>query len=101
MVRLPHPKYLLCDEPNSGLDPQTSTLIDNLISEITREFNITTVINTHDMNSVLEIGQQICFIYKGELWWEGDNEQVLKTTNVELNEFIFSTELTKRLKKSL
>ncbi|MCE1168132.1 MAG: ATP-binding cassette domain-containing protein [Sphingobacteriia bacterium] len=96
-----NPKYLFCDEPNSGLDPQTSTLIDNLISEITREFNITTVINTHDMNSVLEIGQQICFIYKGELWWEGDNEQVLKTTNVELNEFIFSTELTKRLKKSL
>lgn len=95
------PKYLFCDEPNSGLDPQTSTLIDNLISEITREFNITTVINTHDMNSVLEIGQQICFIYKGELWWEGNNEEVLSTNNTELNEFIFSTELTKRLKKSI
>ena len=95
------PKYLFCDEPNSGLDPQTSTLIDNLISEITLEFNITTVINTHDMNSVLEIGQQICFIYKGELWWEGNNEEVLRTNNTELNEFIFSTELTKRLKKSI
>ncbi|MBI9038204.1 MAG: ATP-binding cassette domain-containing protein [Bacteroidales bacterium] len=93
------PKYLFCDEPNSGLDPMTSGVIDNLISEITHEYQITTVINTHDMNSVLEIGEKIVFINNGELWWGGTNQNVLKTNNKELNDFIFATELTRRLKK--
>ena len=92
------PQYLFCDEPNSGLDPMTSGVIDNLISEITHEYQITTVINTHDMNSVLEIGEKIVFINDGELWWSGDNQNVLKTDNKELNDFIFATELTRRLK---
>jgi phospholipid/cholesterol/gamma-HCH transport system ATP-binding protein len=92
------PRYLFCDEPNSGLDPMTSGVIDNLISEITHEYQITTVINTHDMNSVLEIGEKIVFINDGELWWSGDNQNVLKTDNKELNDFIFATELTRRLK---
>jgi len=93
------PKYLFCDEPNSGLDPMTSGVIDNLISEITHEYQITTVINTHDMNSVLEIGEKIVFINDGELWWSGDNQNVMKSQNKELNDFIFATELTRRLKK--
>ncbi|MBQ8222821.1 MAG: ATP-binding cassette domain-containing protein [Bacteroidales bacterium] len=92
------PKYLFCDEPNSGLDPQTSELIDDLISEITHEFNMTTIINTHDINSVLKIGQTISFINKGKLWWSGDNRSVLESDNKELNTFLFSTELTKRVK---
>jgi phospholipid/cholesterol/gamma-HCH transport system ATP-binding protein len=93
-----NPKYLFCDEPNSGLDPQTSIVIDNLIRDITVEYNITTIINTHDINSVLKIGQTINFLYKGKLWWQGDNKSVLDTDNKELNEFLFSTELTKRVK---
>lgn len=93
------PSYLFCDEPNSGLDPKTAEVIDQLISEITEEYNITTVINTHDMNSVLQIGQKISFLYKGELWWEGDKNTILVTDNQELNEFVFSTELTRRLRK--
>lgn len=93
-----NPKYLFCDEPNSGLDPKTADRIDELISEITKEFNITTIINTHDMNSVLNIGDSIAFIYEGKLWWEGTKKDVLNTTNKELNDFIFSTELTKRIK---
>jgi phospholipid/cholesterol/gamma-HCH transport system ATP-binding protein len=93
-----NPKYLFCDEPNSGLDPQTSGLIDELISEITEEFQMTTIINTHDMNSVLNIGDKIAFIYKGNLWWEGNKNEILETENKELNQFVFSTELTKRLK---
>lgn len=92
------PKYLFCDEPNSGLDPLTAELIDDLISEITQEYNITTIINTHDVNSVLKIGQTINFLHKGKLWWKGDNRSVLKSDNMELNNFLFSTELTKRLK---
>lgn len=94
-----NPKYLFCDEPNSGLDPFTADTIDNLISDITKEFNMTTIINTHDMNSVLNIGDQIAFIYKGSLWWEGTKNGVLNTDNQELNEFIFATELTKRIKQ--
>jgi len=94
-----NPQYLFCDEPNSGLDPATSILIDNLISEITKEYNITTVINTHDMNSVIEIGDNIAFIYKGELWWQGDNESILHTDNKEINDFVYATELTRRLKR--
>ncbi|NQU32215.1 MAG: ATP-binding cassette domain-containing protein [Bacteroidetes bacterium] len=93
-----NPMYLFCDEPNSGLDPKTAELIDELISELTHKFDMTTVINTHDMNSVLQIGQKIAFINKGELWWEGDKETILKTDNKELNEFVFSTELTRRIK---
>ncbi len=94
-----NPKYLFCDEPNSGLDPKTADRIDGLISEITKEYNITTIVNTHDMNSVLNIGDSIAYIHEGNLWWEGNKDTVLSTTNKELNEFIFSTELTKRIKK--
>jgi phospholipid/cholesterol/gamma-HCH transport system ATP-binding protein len=93
-----NPRYLFCDEPNSGLDPYTASVIDNLISEITQEFNMTTVINTHDMNSVIEIGDKINYIHEGKLWWEGDKESILKSDNKELNEFVFATELTRRLK---
>lgn len=94
-----NPKYLFCDEPNSGLDPKTSIVIDNLIQEITQEFQMTTVINTHDMNSVIEIGDKIAFIYNGELWWEGSNNEILTTNNKEINDFVYATELTRRLKK--
>jgi phospholipid/cholesterol/gamma-HCH transport system ATP-binding protein len=93
------PQYLFCDEPNSGLDPQTSGVIDRLIQEITREYNITTIVNTHDMNSVLGIGDSVAFIFQGELWWKGDKETILHTQNPELNEFVFGTELTSRLKR--
>jgi phospholipid/cholesterol/gamma-HCH transport system ATP-binding protein len=93
-----NPQYLFCDEPNSGLDPQTSGVIDRLIQEITREYNITTIVNTHDMNSVLGIGDSVAFIYKGEVWWKGNKETILHTENPELNDFVFGTELTSRLK---
>ncbi|MBN2727972.1 MAG: ATP-binding cassette domain-containing protein [Bacteroidales bacterium] len=95
-----NPKYLFCDEPNSGLDPKTAIVIDNLISELTREFNMTTVINTHDMNSVIEIGDNIAFIYQGNLWWEGSNVDILNTDNKEINDFIYATKLTRHLKKT-
>jgi phospholipid/cholesterol/gamma-HCH transport system ATP-binding protein len=94
-----NPKYLFCDEPNSGLDPHTAGVIDDLIQRLTDEFQMTTVVNTHDMNSVIKIGDNISFIYKGELWWEGDKSQILHTENKELNDFVFDTELTKRLKE--
>jgi phospholipid/cholesterol/gamma-HCH transport system ATP-binding protein len=94
-----NPQYLFCDEPNSGLDPKTSILIDNLISEITKEYQITTVINTHDMNSVIEIGDKIAFIYNGQLWWEGSNDEILNTDNKEINDFVYATELLRKLKK--
>jgi phospholipid/cholesterol/gamma-HCH transport system ATP-binding protein len=94
-----NPKYLFCDEPNSGLDPLTAIVIDNLISEITQEYNITTVINTHDMNSVIEIGDKIAYIHKGQLWWEGNKDSILRSDNPELNEFVFATELTRKLKQ--
>ncbi len=93
-----NPKYLFCDEPNSGLDPTTSIVIDNLISEITQEYQITTIVNTHDMNSVIEIGDKIAFIYKGQLWWQGDKHDILHTDNKEINDFVYATELTRRLK---
>lgn len=95
-----NPKYLFCDEPNSGLDPHTAGVIDDLIKRLTDEFQMTTVVNTHDMNSVIKIGDNISFIYKGELWWEGNKTQILYTDNKELNEFVFDTELTKKLKES-
>lgn len=94
------PKYLFCDEPNSGLDPITAELIDELISEITQEYDITTIINTHDINSVLKIGQTINFLHNGKLWWQGDNKTILNTDNKELNDFLFSTELTKRIRNN-
>lgn len=94
-----NPKYLFCDEPNSGLDPITSILIDNLISEITQEYNMTTIINTHDMNSVFEIGNKVIYIHKGNLWWEGSNKEILETDNEELNNFIYASELLRKLKK--
>ena len=94
-----NPQYLFCDEPNSGLDPLTSGVIDHLIREITEEYNITTIVNTHDMNSVLSIGDSVAYIYQGQLWWKGNKETILHTDNVELNEFVFGTELTSRLKR--
>ena len=93
-----NPQYLFCDEPNSGLDPQTANLIDELISEITLEYNMTTVVVTHDMNSVLEIGEKIYFLYKGKLWWEGNRDNILHTENTELKAFVFNSELTRRLR---
>ena len=84
-----NPKYLFCDEPNSGLDPVTSILIDNLIKEITEEYQITTIVNTHDMNSVMEIGDKGEFIYKVNKWWEGEKTQIFDLTNKKLNDFIF------------
>jgi phospholipid/cholesterol/gamma-HCH transport system ATP-binding protein len=93
-----NPKYLFCDEPNSGLDPQTSLLIDKLIAEITREFNITTVVNTHDMNSVMEIGDHIIYLYQGIKEWEGSNKEIIFNKNERLNEFIFASEFLKDAK---
>jgi phospholipid/cholesterol/gamma-HCH transport system ATP-binding protein len=94
-----NPKYLFCDEPNSGLDPRTSGVIDELIHRITQEFQITTIVNTHDMNSVLKIGDRINYLYEGKLWWQGDKNSILKTDNQKVNDFVFSMELTKRIKK--
>ncbi|MCX6242934.1 MAG: ATP-binding cassette domain-containing protein [Bacteroidetes bacterium] len=94
-----NPKYLFCDEPNSGLDPQTSSVIDQLIQELTYEYGITTIVNTHDMNSVLSIGDSVEFIYMGQIWWSGNKEEILHMGNQELNDFVFGTELTKRLRK--
>ncbi|WP_417358192.1 ABC transporter ATP-binding protein [Flavobacterium sp.] len=96
-----NPKYLFCDEPNSGLDPETSILIDELIQEITREYDITTVINTHDMNSVLQIGEKIIFLKNGIKEWEGTNEQILETRNKSIVEFVYSSELFKKVRESL
>jgi phospholipid/cholesterol/gamma-HCH transport system ATP-binding protein len=94
-----NPRYLFCDEPNSGLDPITSGVIDALIKEITEEYSITTVVNTHDMNSVLMTGEKIAFIHKGKIWWSGNRHEILNTDNEVLNDFIFATELTRRLKR--
>ncbi|MBO7629961.1 MAG: ATP-binding cassette domain-containing protein [Bacteroidales bacterium] len=95
-----NPKYLFCDEPNSGLDPKTSLLIDELIFEITHEFNITTVVNTHDINSVITIGETISFIYQGTLEWRGNKDNVLTSDNERLNDFIFAQPLTQRIRDS-
>jgi phospholipid/cholesterol/gamma-HCH transport system ATP-binding protein len=95
----PNPSYLFFDEPNSGLDPKTSIVIDNLIKEITEEFSITTIVNTHDMNSVLEIGDKILFLHQGKKWWEGSVDDILRTDNKEVNEFIFASKLAKAIKK--
>ncbi len=93
-----NPKYLFCDEPNSGLDPITSGVIDRLIAEITREFDITTVINTHDMNSVLEIGDKVVFLHEGRKWWEGTSAGIMHSDNTELNDFVFASAMAKRTK---
>lgn len=94
-----NPKYLFCDEPNSGLDPRTSILIDELLSDITHEYGITTVINTHDMNSVLGIGENIVFIYKGHREWVGDKKEIFAATNEALNDFVFATDLFQEVKQ--
>jgi phospholipid/cholesterol/gamma-HCH transport system ATP-binding protein len=91
-----NPKYLFCDEPNSGLDPKTSILIDALIKEITEEYHITTIVNTHDMNSVMEIGDKVMFIHHGQKWWEGSKNDILSSDNKELNEFVFANNLAKK-----
>jgi phospholipid/cholesterol/gamma-HCH transport system ATP-binding protein len=92
------PRYLFCDEPNSGLDPKTAIRIDNLISDITKEYNITTLVNSHDMNSVLEIGDKVIYIYNGCKCWEGTKEDVLNTDNEALNNFVFATTMAQQIK---
>ena len=94
-----NPKYLFCDEPNSGLDPKTSLLIDDLIHDITVEYNMTTVINTHDMNSVMNIGDNIVFIKEGVKEWQGTKEQVITSNNQALNDFIFASDLFRKVKE--
>lgn len=94
-----NPRYLFCDEPNSGLDPETSTVIDQLIQDITKEFGMTTIINTHDMNSVIEIGESILFISKGEKEWVGTNKEILRSDNQKLNDFIFANKLYAQMRK--
>ena len=96
-----NPKYLFCDEPNSGLDPKTAIVIDNLIQEITKEYNITTVINSHDMNSVMEIGEKIVFLENGIKNWEGTNKEIFSTKNKSITDFVYSSELLKKVKKFL
>lgn len=93
------PKYLFCDEPNSGLDPKTAIVIDNLIQEITKEYDITTVINTHDMNSVMEIGEKILFLKDGLKAWEGTNEEIFKTDNKTVTDFVYSSDLFKKVRE--
>ncbi|MET7028444.1 ABC transporter ATP-binding protein [Sediminicola luteus] len=94
-----NPKYLFCDEPNSGLDPKTAIMIDNLIMEITEEYDITTVINTHDMNSVMEIGKKILFLKNGHKEWEGTNREIFKTDNEAVTDFVYSSELFKKVRQ--
>jgi phospholipid/cholesterol/gamma-HCH transport system ATP-binding protein len=95
-----NPKYLFCDEPNSGLDPNTAILIDNLIKEITEEYNITTVINSHDMNSVMEIGDKIVFLKNGHKEWEGTKEEIFRTNNQAIVEFVYSSNLFKKVREA-
>lgn len=95
-----NPQYLFCDEPNSGLDPKTSLIIDELIHDITQEYNMTTIINTHDMNSVMGIGENILFIYEGRKEWEGDKTQIMGATNERLNSFIFASDLFRKMKEA-
>ena len=94
-----NPRYLFCDEPNSGLDPKTSLVIDELIHDITTEYNMTTIINTHDMNSVMGIGDSIIYIYQGHKEWEGTKDEVFSATNQRLNDFIFASDLLKKVKE--
>lgn len=94
-----NPKYLFCDEPNSGLDPKTSLVIDELLSGITKDYNMTTIINTHDMNSVMGIGENICFIYKGQKEWRGNKDEIMSSTNEKLNDLVFASDLFRKVKK--
>ena len=94
-----NPKYLFCDEPNSGLDPQTSLVIDKLIQDITREYNITTVVNTHDMNSVMEVGDHIIYMYQGHKQWEGSNKEIILSKDQKLNDFIFASDFLQDAKE--
>ena len=94
-----NPKYLFCDEPNSGLDPKTSLVIDDLLQGITKEFNITTIINTHDMNSVMGIGENIIFIYEGHKEWQGKSDEIMHSTNTRLTDFIFASDLLKNMRQ--
>ncbi len=94
-----NPKYLFCDEPNSGLDPKTALVIDNLIQEITKEYNMVTVINSHDMNSVMEIGEKIVFLKNGEKAWEGSNDSIFKTDNEAVSSFVYSSNLFKKVRE--
>jgi len=96
-----NPKYLFCDEPNSGLDPKTSLVIDELLHGITQEFQTTTIINTHDMNSVMGIGENIIFIHQGEAAWTGNKDQIMTSTNQKLNDFIFASDLFKKVKEEM
>ena len=96
-----NPKYLFCDEPNSGLDPKTSLVIDELLHGITQEFQTTTIINTHDMNSVMGIGENIIFIHQGEAAWTGNKDQIMTSTNQKLNDFIFASDLFKKVKEDI
>jgi phospholipid/cholesterol/gamma-HCH transport system ATP-binding protein len=96
-----NPKYLFCDEPNSGLDPKTSLVIDDLLHSITREFNMTTIINTHDMNSVMGIGENIIFIYQGHKEWQGESSQIMHSTNQRLTDFIFASDLLKEMREAV
>ncbi|MCI5930800.1 MAG: ABC transporter ATP-binding protein [Prevotella sp.] len=95
-----NPKYLFCDEPNSGLDPKTSLVIDELLSGITKEYGITTIINTHDMNSVMGIGENIIFIYKGHKEWQGTKDEVIDSTNEQLNDLVFASDLFRKVKEA-
>ena len=94
-----NPKYLFCDEPNSGLDPKTSLVIDELLSGITKDYNMTTIINTHDMNSVMGIGENICFIYQGHKEWQGNKDEVMISTNEKLNDLVFASDLFRKVKE--
>lgn len=96
-----NPSYLFCDEPNSGLDPKTSIVIDNLIKEITYEYNMTTIVITHDMNSVIEIGDNIIFIYGGKKWWEGNNKEIIKTENQEVVDFVYASTFMRDLRDKM
>jgi len=96
-----NPKYLFCDEPNSGLDPKTAIVIDSLIKDITYEYGITTIVITHDMNSVIEIGDNILFIHQGKNWWSGDKRDIIETNNPEIESFVYASEFMKKIRASL
>jgi phospholipid/cholesterol/gamma-HCH transport system ATP-binding protein len=96
-----NPKYLFCDEPNSGLDPKTAILIDGLIHDITKEYDMTTVVITHDMNSVIEIGENVIFIYEGKNWWQGDRKSIITTENPEISQFVYASEFMKEIRQNI
>lgn len=95
------PKYLFCDEPNSGLDPKTALVIDQLIQELTYEYNMTTIVITHDMNSVIEIGDNVIFIYEGKNWWQGNRKNILTTDNQEIIDFVYASNFMKEIRENM